>query len=135
LNFLVKLTTTQSGQCGSAETLKMSKLPSLKKNYEFHKVYGKGKYASSRALVVYVLKNRKDANRIGITTSKKVGNSVVRNRYRRLVRENLRLIMPSLPKGFDIVIVVRKMEKDPGLAGIGFDLKDLFVRLGLLSKG
>lgn len=112
----------------------MSKLPTLKKNYEFQRVYGRGKYASSRTLVVYVLENRSGTRRVGITTSKKVGKSVVRNRMRRLIRENLRLVIDSLPLGRDIVIVARKADEAAGFDSVGNELRSLFARLGLLER-
>jgi len=112
----------------------MGKLPTLKKNYEFQRVYGRGKYASSRTLVVYSMPNRTGHLRLGITTSKKVGKSVVRNRMRRLIRENLRCMITSLPKGRDIVIVARKAEEAAGLVSVGKELRYLFGRLGLLDK-
>jgi ribonuclease P protein component len=112
----------------------MGRLPTLTRNYEYQRVYGRGKYASSRTLVVYVHPNRTGARRVGITTSRKVGKAVVRNRMRRLVRENMRLLYPSLPAGRDIVVVARKADKSATCAGVGRELRHLLVRLGLLEK-
>lgn len=112
----------------------MGKLPTLKKNYEFQRVYGRGKYASSRTLVVYVLANRSGNRRVGITTSRKVGKSVVRNRIRRLIRENLRAMLGSLPLGRDIVVVARKADESAGVESVGLELRSLFTRLGLLNR-
>jgi ribonuclease P protein component len=112
----------------------MCKLPTLKKNYEFQRVYGRGRYASSRTLVVYVLANRSGTRRMGITTSRKVGKSVVRNRIRRLIRENLRGMMGSLPLGRDIVVVARKADESAGFESVGQELRLLFARLGLMDK-
>ena len=64
---------------------------SLKKNDDFRNVYKKGKSFANRYLVMYVLENHTDKNRLGISVSKKVGNSVVRHRVTRLVRESYRL--------------------------------------------
>ncbi|OON95524.1 MAG: ribonuclease P protein component [Candidatus Epulonipiscioides saccharophilum] len=80
----------------------------LKKNTEFKKVYSKGKSFANQDLVLYKLKNNLTCNRIGISVSKRVGNSVVRSRVTRLIRENFRLIEHTLSaKGFDIVIIAR----------------------------
>ena len=74
---------------------------SLKKNNEFQRVYRKGTSQANRYLVMYVLENhdRHMENRLGISVSKKVGNSVVRHRVTRLIRESYRLnerkILPS----------------------------------------
>ena len=81
---------------------------SLKNTQEFQKVYKTGKYYANKYLVMYVLKNDLPYNRIGISVSKKVGNSVVRHRLTRLVRESYRLHEYIFNSGLDIVIVVRK---------------------------
>jgi ribonuclease P protein component len=80
---------------------------SLKKNTDFRKVYRQGTSAADRLLVMYVLENHLNINRIGISASKKVGNSVVRHRLTRLVREAYRLRERDFSRGLDIVIVVR----------------------------
>ena len=64
---------------------------SLKKNHQFQFVYKYGKSYANKYLVMYVKENGLDKNRIGISVSKKVGNSVVRHRVKRLVRECYRL--------------------------------------------
>ncbi len=112
----------------------MGRLPTLTKNYEYQRVYGRGRYASSRTLVAYVLPNRSGARRVGITTSRKVGKSVVRNRIRRLIRENMRSLYPSLPDGRDIVIVARRADASATCATVGRELRALLVRLGLLPS-
>ena len=80
---------------------------SLKKNQDFRQVYRRGTSAAERQFVMYVFKNGTDRNRFGISVSKKVGNSVVRHRIRRLVREGYRLRETAFAKGFDIVVVAR----------------------------
>jgi len=112
----------------------MDKLPVLKKNSEFQRVYSRGKYASSESLVVYYVKRKADTVRIGITTSKKVGKSVQRNRMRRLVRENLRLMSDQLAPGMDLVIVVRKADPDANLHSIGREMRFLFRKLDILVR-
>ena len=64
---------------------------SLKKNRDFQNVYKKGKSYANRYLVMYVLENETDRNRLGISVSKKVGNSVIRHHVTRLIRESYRL--------------------------------------------
>ena len=80
---------------------------SLKKNDDFRNVYKKGKSFANRYLVMYVLENHTDKNRLGISVSKKVGNSVVRHRVTRLVRESYRLHENIFNSGLDIVVVAR----------------------------
>lgn len=80
---------------------------SLKKNFQFRFVYNKGKSLANRYLVMYVIKNGKYSNGLGISVSKKVGNSVVRSRVTRLIRESYRLKEYEIQSGWDIVIIAR----------------------------
>ena len=85
---------------------------SLKKNRDFQKVYRHGTSYANRYLVMYVLENNSDKNRFGISVSKKVGNSVVRHRITRLIRESYRLNEKSFKKGYDFVVIARITAKD-----------------------
>lgn len=80
---------------------------SLKKNDDFRRVYRQGTSAADRYLVMYVLENNTGRNRIGISVSKKVGNSVVRHRLTRLIREAYRLRESDFSRGLDMVVVAR----------------------------
>lgn len=80
---------------------------SLKKNRQFQFVYKNGKSYANRYLVMYVKENGLGINRIGISVSKKVGNSVVRHRITRLIRESYRLHENIFNSGLDMVIVAR----------------------------
>lgn len=85
----------------------MESFDTLKLNKEFRRLYGRGKSAVSPVLVVYALKTRREYCRIGITTGKKVGNAVKRNRARRVIRAAWRAILPEIAGGYDIVFVAR----------------------------
>lgn len=76
-------------------------------NHEFRRAYAKGKSFVSPVLVAYVLKNRLGLLRVGITTSKKIGNAVRRNRSRRVIREAFRQLSHKVKPGFDLVFVAR----------------------------
>lgn len=80
---------------------------SLKKNRDFQVVYKTGTSKANRQLVMYVLPNGTKANRLGISVSKKVGNSVVRHHITRLLREAYRLHEDSFNSGLDVVVVAR----------------------------
>lgn len=80
---------------------------SLKKNTDFKNVYSNGKSYANRLLVMYVLENKSEKNRLGISVSKKVGNSVIRHRITRLIRESYRLQEDVFNSGLDIVVVAR----------------------------
>ncbi len=85
---------------------------SLKRNSDFQRVYREGKSYANRYLVLYVLQNQTERNRLGISVSKKVGNSVVRHRMARLIRESYRLQEDMFNSGLDIVVVARSTAKD-----------------------
>lgn len=79
----------------------------LTENYEFKRVYARGKTAVRPTLVAYCMRKSGPGPRVGITASKKIGNAVKRNRARRLLRESTRLLYPQMKPGFDIVLVSR----------------------------
>lgn len=85
---------------------------SLKKNSDFQKVYSEGESKANKYLVMYVLPNGLDSNRLGISISKKVGNSVVRHHLARLIRESYRLNIKMFNSGLDIVVIARNTAKD-----------------------
>ena len=89
----------------------MSALPEIKKlkqNSDFRRAYGRGKSFSEPALVTYVLKsNRAGVCRMGITTGKKIGNAVVRNRCRRVIAAAFRDLQEEVSGSWDIVFVAR----------------------------
>ena len=83
----------------------MRKIKTLKKNYEFKNVLTRGKFYIGKQVSVYVLKNNKKTNVIGIAVSTKKCGAVQRNRIKRLIRENYRLIKNNLKQGYDIVFL------------------------------
>ena len=89
-------------------------MDSLKKNKDFQNVYRNGKSYADKYLVMYVLENGLESNRIGISVSKKVGNSVVRHHLTRLLRESYRLHEEMFHSGWDIVVIVRVSAKNEG---------------------
>lgn len=77
----------------------------IKENSEFQRVLKSGKWFGADCLVIYVVENNREKNRIGVAVGKKAGKSVVRNRIKRLIREAYRLNEENLEKNFDIIIV------------------------------
>ena len=108
----------------------MSSYETLKKNIDFQKVYKSGKSYANKYLVMYVLENGTDITRIGISVSKKVGNSIVRHRLARLIREAFRLSTECIPDGYDYVVVARAGLKDKGF----FETKESMIHLLKLHK-
>ena len=85
----------------------MSEIITLKLNKDFRRLYSRGKSYVSPILVTYVCKNKNHSIRYGITTSKKIGKAVVRNKAKRLVREAYRELLPEIKSGYDFVFVAR----------------------------
>ena len=85
----------------------MKKSEKLKSNEDFKEIYRTGKSYANKFLVMYVRRNNTENNRFGISVSKKVGNSVIRHRITRLIRESYRLSEDSFLSGLDIVVVAR----------------------------
>ena len=90
----------------------MKRSESLKKPDAFRRVYKSGRSRANHLLVMYVRKNECGRNRLGISVSKKVGNSVVRHRLTRLIRESYRLSEDRYDTGYDIVVIARVHAKD-----------------------
>lgn len=105
-------------------------LDSLKTNNEFSFVYRNGKSYANKYLVMYVMANDLDKNRIGISVSKKVGNSVVRHRVTRLIRESYRLGEATFHTGYDIVVVARAGAKGKDF----FEIDSAMKHLGKLHQ-
>jgi len=87
-------------------------MESLKKNEDFKRCYSTGKSYANRYLVLYVCGNGLGRNRIGISVSKKVGNSIVRHRVTRLIRESYRLHEQMFNSSLDMAVIARSAAKD-----------------------
>ena len=103
---------------------------SLKRYTDFQKVYRTGKSYANKYLVMYIINNGLEKNRIGISVSKKVGNSVVRHRVTRLVRESYRLNKQQLKTGYDIVVIARNSANQKGYR----EISSAFLHLASLHK-
>ena len=103
---------------------------SLKKNHQFQYVYKNGKSYANKYLIMYVKENSLSINRLGISVSKKVGNSIVRHRITRLVRESYRLHEDIFNSGLDIVVIARN-----NASLIGYkEIESALLNLGKLHK-
>lgn len=85
----------------------MSDIITLKENREFRRAYSRGKSYVSPDLVTYVIKNNTNNLRIGITTGKKIGKAVERNRAKRVIRAAYSEVCDRIRTGYDIVFVAR----------------------------
>lgn len=92
----------------------MEKKHRLRSNEDFKNVYHNGKNYWNRNIVLYVMKNQLDYTRVGFSVTKKIGNSVVRNRVKRRMREICRLNFLNIKKGYDIIFIPKKNVVDIG---------------------
>ena len=103
---------------------------SLKRNCDFQNVYRNGKSYANKYLVMYVMENNSERNRLGISVSKKVGNSVVRHHLTRLIRESYRLQEEHFQCGFDLVVIARAGAKERSY----HDIESALIHLGKLHN-
>ena len=108
---------------------------SMKKTNEFLNVYRNGKSYANKFVVVYVWENGSSENKLGISCSKKIGNSVVRHRFARLVREAYRLHEDMFNSGLDIVVVARACARDASYFDIEESLLFLAGKARIMQNG
>lgn len=109
----------------------MKKSLSVKEDWLFRRIYAKGKSFASPSVVVYARKNGQTTNRIGLTSSKKIGCAVKRNRARRVMREAYRLLSCEVKTGYDFIFVARSSTADCNMNEVMKDMRTCFEKLGL----
>ncbi|MBE6783007.1 MAG: ribonuclease P protein component [Ruminococcaceae bacterium] len=112
----------------------MSKPITLNQNSDFRRAYGRGKSFASSALVTYVVKNRVGYCRYGITTGKKIGNAVERNRARRVIRAAFSQLAPEISGSFDIVFVARSKTKFVKSTAVVKAMREHLCSAGVISR-
>ena len=113
----------------------------LKKNFEFKIVYRRGKSVANELLVMYMFKNKRNKdnekipyNRLGVSVSKKVGNSVVRSRSKRLISESFRLNYNCMSKGYDFIFIARNPIVDKNYFDVEKSMMNLIKKAGLYNN-
>jgi len=111
----------------------MDKYESIKLNKDFRFLYARGKSFVSPTVVIYFKKNKLQTNRLGITSAKKIGKAVKRNRARRLIRVAFRSLLPQLNAYYDFVIVARTRCVFASSTQVTEDMKACFEKAGILK--
>ena len=113
----------------------MNIIQRLKSNREFRNVYDTGKSFANKYVVIFFVKNNLDYNRIGVSATKKLGNSVLRNKTRRRIKEAYRLNQDKVRQGYDIVFLTRANAKNTSYKEIESAILHILKISGLLKKG
>lgn len=114
--------------------MKYEHFETLRKNSDFKNVYNKKNSHADKYLVMYIAKNGTDTVRLGVSVSKKVGNSIVRHRLARLIRESFRLESHRVKRGLDIVVVARTSLKDKGYKETHQSMNNLCRYFGIYDE-
>lgn len=111
----------------------MLKKDILRRKEDFSSIYRRGKSVGDKYIVLFYRKNNLGYKRIAFLASKKVGNSIRRNRARRLMRENYRFLKDSIADGYDLIFIARNTINDKKLSDVGKSMKNAVRRANLLK--
>lgn len=111
----------------------MLKSDVLRKKEDFKQIYKKEKSVPSRFVVLFYKKNEFPYNRKAFLASKKVGNSVQRNRARRLLRESYRQLEADIPSGWDFIFIARNAILDSKCEDVKNSMRSTLKRAGIIE--
>lgn len=109
------------------------KSQTLKENKDFRRLYYRGKTDAASCLVTYIMKSRLGVTRVGITSGKKIGNAVKRNRARRLIRAAFSQYEDRLNGCYDIVFVARTRTAEVKMQEVQKQMEEQLRKLGALD--
>mgnify|MGYP004557064101 FL=1 len=114
----------------------MKKTEMLKKNYEFKNVLSKGKFFKEKEIEIFLLKNNKKRNLLGIAVGTKNGKAFQRNRAKRIIRESYTKLENQLIEGNSIVIIINKnfCIDDMSFIEVYQEMKNIFEKAKILKK-
>ncbi|MEE0772804.1 MAG: ribonuclease P protein component [Anaerovoracaceae bacterium] len=112
----------------------MLKKDILRRKDDFSAIYKKGKSTGERFVVLFYRKNNLSYNRIAFLASKKVGNSVARNRARRLMKENYRFLKHDIKTGFDLIFIARNSINGKKAQHVGKSMQKALIKSKLLNQ-
>ena len=111
------------------------RFPTITRNNDFRRAYARGKSFVGYSLVLYVCKNKNAGTRVGITSSKKIGNAVQRNRARRVIRAAVDAVVPKEGLGnWDLILVARTATAAQKSTQVAAVLQKLLKKSGLLKE-
>lgn len=105
----------------------------LRKKKDFSSIYNRGKSLGGKYIVLFYRKNNLGYNRLGFLASKKVGNSVVRNRARRLMKESFRKLETDSQTSFDIILIARNTIKEVKCDDVFRCMNSLMKKTGIIK--
>ena len=106
----------------------------LRRKEDFDRIYRKGKSVGDRYVVIFCMRHDLGFNRIAYLASKKVGNSVKRNRARRLMRESVRISDAEIRQGYDLIIIARNTINGKKCADVKKSIEAALRRLKVIEK-
>ena len=116
----------------------MKKTVMIKRKYEFKKLFSSGKFFYGKNINCYIIKNNKNLNKLAIAVTKKQGKAVVRNRFKRLIKENYREIEKSLKYGYNILFIINRNRisetKQINFYDIKMDMLKIFKDSGMFDE-
>lgn len=110
------------------------KSQALKENKDFRRLYYRGKSSASDCLVTYAMKSRFGGCRLGITTSKKIGTAVQRNRSKRVIRAAYSTIEDRINGNWDFVFVARSKTSKVKMQDVQREMQKHFEQLGVIDE-
>lgn len=111
------------------------KSQTLKENKDFRRLYYRGKSKAGACLVTYAMKSREGKCRYGITTSKKIGKAVERNRSKRVIRAAYALLEDKISGSWDFVFVARTRTSSVKMQRVYFEMEKQLKALGVIDEG
>jgi ribonuclease P protein component len=113
----------------------MNKQYRIKKNEEFQEIFQKGASTANRQFVIYVLDQPDQTSfKIGLSVSKKIGNAVIRNRVKRLIRQVMFEYKDYIKVGKDIVIIARRPTAEMDYYEVKSSLEHVCKRAKILNR-